>query len=247
MRLENKVALFTGANSEIAMAAEKLFLQEGCRLVLAASREKTAAQLKETFAYAGDSVAVTVGDVTDYSQMTAALDFALQKYGKVDILVNSAGIARHSPIADLPLEDWRDVINVNLTGVFYACKAVAPYMKKNGYGRIVNVTSVAGRTGRPKNGVNYAASKGGVISLTQTLALELAPFGVTVNCVAPGPCEGRMIDAFTDEIKNSIRAGVPIGRIGRHSDIGYGILYLATDEAEWVTGEVLDINGGIYI
>lgn len=236
-----------GGASEIAQATGAMFLREGASLVLvdcnAEELEKTALRFKnfkgrvETFA----------GDVRDYDQMRQAVDFAISAFGRIDILVNCAGILIHKPIDVLTVEEWQRVIDINLTGVFNTCKAVVPFMKDKKYGRIVNVSSIGGRTGRPGVGTNYAAAKAGIAGISQTLARELAPWNITVNVVAPGPLRGRLFYGMTPELIGALEKNIPLGRVGEMDEIGYAILYLASDEASWTTGEVLDVNGGAYI
>ena len=230
MRLQNKVAVFVGGGSEIASAAVKMFIKEGAKALLAdynAQELGKAAALADT----GDAVQTCVADVRSLADMENAMRSAHEAFGSVDIVVNCAGIILHKPIDEMVPEEWQRVLDVNLTGVFNSCKAATPYMKKQKYGRIVNVSSISGRTARPGNGVNYAASKAGVIALTQTLARELAPWNITVNAVAPGPLKGRMFHGMAPELVENLEKGIPLGRVGEMDEIAYALLFLASDES----------------
>lgn len=188
-----------------------------------------------------------MADARSYEGIEAAVKSALDEFGRIDILINCAGILIHKPIDVLTVKEWQDVIDINLTGIFNSCKAVTPGMKEKKYGRIVNISSIGGRTGRPGVGVNYAAAKAGIVGLTQTLARELAPWNITANVVAPGPLKGRMFFGMEQHLIDGLIKNIPLGRVGEMDEIAYAILYLASDEAGWTTGEVLDVNGGAYI
>jgi NAD(P)-dependent dehydrogenase (short-subunit alcohol dehydrogenase family) len=246
MRLENKVALITGGGGDIAAAIARRFVGEGAKVVLTDVDGALLAAARQTLA-AGAAVETVAGDVCRLEDMERAADAAEQAYGRLDILVACAGVIRHLPIDRMTLDDWRWVLDVNLTGTFTACKAVVPRMKNAGGGRIVAISSVGGRTGRPRVGVNYAASKAGVDGLVMCLARELGTFNITVNSIAPGPLAGRMTASMPPEDVKRLIGTACIERLGRPDDIANAAVYLASDEAAWVTGEVLDVNGGVYI
>lgn len=247
MRLKDKIAVLIGGASEIAAATGRMFLDEGASLVLVDVSREGLDRVSAQYESAAERVGTFVGDVRSYEQMQDAVAFALKAFGRVDIVVNCAGILIHKPIDVLTVQEWQDVMDINITGVFNACKAVVPSMKRERYGRIVNVSSVGGRTGRPGVGVNYAASKAGIVGLSRTLAKELAPWNITVNVVAPGPLNGRMFLGMAPELIRELEKNIPLGRVGEMDEIAYAILYLASDEASWTTGEVLDVNGGAFI
>ena len=203
--------------------------------------------MKDAYAGKEDKVREYVADARKYEEIEAALEAAMKEFGRIDILVNCAGILIHKPIDVLTIQEWQDVIDINLTGIFNSCKAVTPGMKERKYGRIVNISSIGGRTGRPGVGVNYAAAKAGIVGLTQTLARELAPWEITANVIAPGPLKGRMFFGMEQHLIDGLIKNIPLGRVGEMDEIAYAILYLASDEAGWTTGEVLDVNGGAYI
>jgi len=247
MRLKNKVAVFVGGGSDIALAAGKLFAKEGASILLADYSQPDLERVATEYAGISAAVRTHVADVRNLADMEAAMRCAHEAFGRVDIVVNCAGIILHKPIDEMTPDEWQRVLDVNLTGAFNACKAAVPYMKEQKYGRIVNVASVGGRTGRPGVGVNYAASKAGIIGLTQTLARELAPWNITANAVAPGPLKGRLFLGMAPELIENLEKGIPLGRVGEMDEVAYALLYLASDEASWTTGEVLDVNGGAYI
>ncbi len=247
MRAKDKVVVFTGGGSDIASAAAPMFIDEGASVALIDYDEKVYERTKAIYEGKEDNLCRYVADVREYTEMKNAIDAIIKKFGRIDTLVNCAGILIHKPIDVLTVQEWQDVIDVNLSGIFNACKAVTPYMKKQNYGRIVNISSIGGRTGRPGVGVNYAAAKAGIVGLTQTLAKELAPWSITANVIAPGPLKGRMFFGMEQHLIDALVVNIPLGRVGEMTEIAYGILYLGTDESAWTTGEVLDINGGAYI
>ena len=161
------------------------------------------------------------------------------------MLVATAGILRHFPIDEMTEQQWQDVVDINLTGVYHSVKAVVPVMKEQKYGRIVLISSIGGRTGRPGVGVNYAATKAGVNGIAMCLGYELGPWNITVNSVAPGPLKGKMFLSLSQDKVDKLSAGVRIPRLGELDDIASAIAYLGSDDASWTTGEVLDVNGGL--
>ncbi len=247
MRLKNKKAVIVGGASEMALAASSMFLREGAGIFLIDCDEKGLMAFKDTFSDYAHHIWTHTADAASYEQVSSAMAAAEKAMGRIDILVNTVGIIRHNPIDEMTFEDWQAVINVNLTGYFNACKSAVPYMKLQNYGRIVNISSIGGRTGRPGVGVNYAASKAGIVGMTMLLAKELASHHITVNAIAPGPLKGKMFDSMTMENQNNLSAGIPLGFLGDMDQIAYAITYLASDESAYTTGEVLDINGGLYM
>ncbi len=184
-------------------------------------------------------------EVTDPKAVNSTVEKIIEAFGRLDILVNNAGIGQIGPLEDVSLEDWRAVVDVNLMGPFLCCKAVVPVMKKQRYGRIINMSSVAAHTGGVAGAPNYATSKGGLISFGKTLTRDLAPYGITVNAIAPGQIEtdmGRVSDPARME---KVLKATPAGRMGRPEDIAFAALFLASREASYVTGVTLDVDGGI--
>ncbi|WP_434310224.1 SDR family NAD(P)-dependent oxidoreductase [Hominifimenecus sp. rT4P-3] len=245
--LKGKTVWMTGGGGDLATSAAKLFLQEGACVVLTVSSEEKIPLTRERYPEAADCLEVVKGDVRILEEMEAAAKRTVERFGSLDILVTCAGAIRHAPIDEMSMKDWQDIVDINLTGTFCACKAAVPFMKRQGGGRIVNVSSIAGRTGRPGNGVNYAASKAGVDGLTKLLAAQLAPFHINVNGVAPGPMKGSMFQRMTPEQQAASGKNVPLGRIGELEEVAWAIRYLVSEEAAWITGAILDVNGGMYM
>jgi len=245
--LNDKVCIITGAARGLGEAIARHFHQAGARLALwdlnAEAVEKCAASLDASKSRViGQQV-----DVTSEAGVQAAVDAAVAHFGRIDVLVNCAGIIKHLPIEKMSLQDFESVVRVNLTGTFLACRAVVPVMKKQGRGKIVNMASLAGRTGRPGVGVNYAAAKAGIIALTQTLAREAGPAGVYVNCLAPGPILTELTKQVGPEVFKTWNVGRAVNKDGLPEDVAQAVMFLASDQSDWITGVTLDINGGILI
>lgn len=185
-------------------------------------------------------------DVTDPEQVKNSVQQLIEEFGNIDILVNNAGITRDGLLVRMKDEDWKQVLSTNLDGVFYVSRAVLPRMMKNRYGRIVNISSVVGQMGNPGQ-CNYVASKAGVIGFTKSVAREVASRGITVNAVAPGYIATKMTEELNEKAKEQLEGMIPIGRIGTSDDIANGVCFLASREAGYITGQVLGINGGMYM
>ena len=195
----------------------------------------------------GERILCLRADVTAEQEVQEAMQRAVERFARIDVAVNGAGIIRHMPIESMSLEDFERVVRVNLTGTFLVCRAVVPVMKKQGRGKIVNIASLGGRTGRPGVGVNYAASKAGVIGLTQTLAREAGPAGVYVNAVAPGPILTELTRQAGPDVCATWNSGRAVSKDGVPEDVAEAVLFLASGQSDWITGVTLDINGGILI
>jgi NAD(P)-dependent dehydrogenase (short-subunit alcohol dehydrogenase family) len=246
MRLKDKVALITGGAGELGFAIAEEYLRQGAAVVLFDADGGLLRDAAEKLAAAA-SVSIAAGDVRNLADLDKAVALAQARHGGLDILVTCAGVLKHRPIEETTMADWDRVVGVNLTGTFAACKAAVPALKTRKGGRIITISSVGGRTGRPHVGVDYAASKGGVVGLTMLLAKELGAFGITVNSIAPGPIAGRMLNQLPPEKIKALISTACIGRLGSPRDIAAAATFLASDDAEWITGEVLDVNGGVYI
>ena len=243
MRLKDKVAIITGAARGIGRASAEIFAREGAKVVIwdvIEEGKKTAAELRE----AGLEVQFRHVDTTDRSLVEAEAQTVVDQYGKIDILVNNAGITRDASFMKMSYAQWDQVIDVNLNGVFNCTKAIAPFMKANGYGRIISTSSIVGIHGAFGQ-TNYAATKAGIIAMTKTLGKELGKYGITVNAVAPGYIHTEMTMAIPDDIRKNMIAGIPVKRAGVPADIANAYLYLASEEASYVNGHTLSVNGGI--
>jgi 3-oxoacyl-[acyl-carrier protein] reductase len=192
------------------------------------------------------AIAVQV-NVTIEAEVDRAVSETVERFGRLDVLVNNAGISRHRPIEEMTVDMFESVMKVNVTGTFICCRAVAPIMKQQKRGKIVNISSLGGRTGRRGVGVNYAASKAAVIGLTQTLARELGPSGIRVNAIAPGPILTEQTKQYVPEPFASWNVGRAILKDGLPEDVAGAAVYLASSRSDWVTGVTLDVNGGILI
>lgn len=246
-RYQDKVVLLTGAG-DITLETSKRLLDEGAKIVLADFSSKALSNTLDALTQDGYSAADILCckcDVRKKEDCDAVVQQTLDKWNHLDTLVATAGIIRHRPIDEMTDQDWQDVIDINLTGVFHSIQSVVPVMKKQKSGHIVVISSIGGRTGRPGVGVNYAASKAGVNGMVINLGYALGPWNITVNSIAPGPIKGKMFQSMTEEQKANLAKGIPLGRVGETRDIAAGIAYLGSDDAAWTTGEVLDVNGGL--
>lgn len=195
----------------------------------------------------GRTAIAAVADVTEWdavSGMCAAVD---DEFGRLDTLINNAGIIRRGTLETMRLEDWHEVLAVNLTGAFFCCRAVVPYMKRGGWGRIINIASIAGKMGDLASAPGYGPSKAGMIALTKTLARELAPWSITVNAVAPHAIETEMTAEWTPERRAALIAQIPLGRLGTPEEVAEAVAFLASPLAGFITGETLDVNGGAWM
>jgi 3-oxoacyl-[acyl-carrier protein] reductase len=245
-RFEGKVALVTGASRGIGAAIAKRLAAEGAT-VLAAARSAEALEkvVAEAVAAGGRASAVLL-DLADPASIAETVKAALAAHGQIDVLVNNAGVTEDNLILRMTKEAWDRVIATNLTGVFLLTQAVVKSMVRKRYGRIVNVTSVVGLMGNPGQ-ANYAASKAGLVGLTKTVARELASRNITCNAVAPGFIATAMTDRMTDEARAKIASEIPFERLGTPDDVAAAVAYLASDEAGYVTGHVLNVSGGLLM
>ena len=248
MTFENKVAVITGGGQGIGKRIAEKLAEKGASLVVCDQNADAVRQTGEAIAAEyGTQIIHRQTDVTDLEQIKALIDAAMEAYQKIDIFINNAGICETTPIEDITLEEWNRMMNVNLSGVFFCCQAVMPIMKQQRSGRILNMASIAGKAGGVAAGAHYSASKAGVICVTKVLAKALGSYGVTVNAIAPGPVDTTMIADFSEEARKIIIDQSPVGRVGTTDDIASGALYLVSDAARHVTGETLNINGGLLM
>ncbi|MFW5994122.1 MAG: 3-oxoacyl-ACP reductase FabG [Halanaerobiaceae bacterium] len=245
MKLKEKVAIVTGGASGIGKGVAELFIEEGAKVVVAdydvEKGEKTAKELNEK----GEALFVQV-DVSDTEAAEAMVEKTVEEFGKVDILINNAGVTADGFLSKMSEDAWDKVIDVNLKGVFNCSKFAAQKMMETDGGVILNASSVVGLYGNVGQ-TNYAASKFGVIGLTKTWAKELAGKGVRVNCVAPGFTNTEMLDAVPDKILDKMKKKTPVGRLGEIEDIANAYLFLASDDASYINGAVLPVDGGLVL
>jgi 3-oxoacyl-[acyl-carrier protein] reductase len=244
--LKDKVALVTGASQGIGRDTALALSEAGAKVAIAARNEEKLTALAQEITAKGGEAFVVKMDVADGEQIKAGFKAILEKFGKLDILVNNAAITRDGLAMRMKPEDWDAVLRTNLTGA-YLCmqQAFSPMMKARG-GRIINISSVVAHTGNPGQ-ANYVASKAGLIGLTKSIAMEIASRNITVNTVAPGFVATPMTDVLPDKVKEEVTARIPLGRMGIGRDIAAAIVFLASDEAAYITGHTLDVNGGMYL
>src|SRR5688572_9422152 len=241
--LSGKKALVTGATGGIGEGIARAFHKAGAEVAISG---RQVAKLEALAAELGDRVHVVPCDLADKEQVTKLIDNAAAKLGRVDIIVNNAGLTKDNLFMVMKDEQWDDVIAVNLTSTFMLMRAATRHMlrSKTGYGRVINISSVSGIIGNPGQG-NYAASKAGMIGMTKSLAREVANRGITANCIAPGFIATAMTDVLNDKQKAEISQHIPAQRFGTPDDIASAALYLASQEAGYVTGQTLHVNGGM--
>ncbi len=242
--LKDRVALVTGASQGIGRATALALAQAGARVAVAARNAGKLAEVAAEIAAAGGEAIAVPMDVADAEQVKAGFRQTTGKFGKLDILVNNAAITRDGLAVRMKAEDWDAVLRTNLTGAHFCTQQAMSVMMRARYGRIINVTSVVAETGNPGQ-VNYVAAKAGLIGLTRALAVEIASRNITVNAVAPGFIVSPMTDPLPQEVKNGLVARVPLGRMGTDAEVAAAIVFLASDEAGYITGAVLDVNGGL--
>ncbi len=244
--VEGRVALVTGASQGIGRACALVLSAGGAKVALCARNEAKLQQVAAEIAAQGGEAAVFKMDVSNEEEIKTGAKAALAHFGKVDILVNNAGVTRDQLMMRMKRSDWDDVINTNLTGPFLLTQAVIGSMLKQRWGRIINITSIFGQIGQAGQ-ANYASSKAGLIGLTMAVAREVASRSITVNAVAPGWIETAMTSVLSEELKEKMRTTVPLGRTGTDIDVAHAVKFLASEEAGYITGEVLKVNGGILM
>jgi len=243
-RLENKIAIITGGAQGIGKATVIKFLSEGARVIIWDIIEEKVLQLKNELK--NEYLDFIKTDVTDLSSVENSAREVFNQYGKIDILINNAGITKDATLLKMTSDQWKQVIDVNLTGVFNCTKAVAPYMVENKYGKIINTSSVVGIYGNFGQ-TNYVATKSGIIGMTKVWARELGRKGINVNAVAPGFIATEMVATIPEKIITMLQEKTPLGRLGDPSDIADAYLFLSSDEAKFITGVTLSVDGGLVL
>ncbi|HSS43767.1 MAG TPA: 3-oxoacyl-[acyl-carrier-protein] reductase [Thermoanaerobaculia bacterium] len=245
-RFEGRVALVTGASRGIGEAVARRLAAEGASVVVAARRPEALAQVVGEIQRAGGKAAGQPLDLAQVSSIETAVKGALEAFGQLDVLVNNAGMTEDNLLLRMSKEAWDTVLATNLTGVFLLTQAVVRSMLRRRYGRIVNVTSVVGMMGNAGQ-ANYAASKAGLIGFTKSVARELASRNITCNAVAPGFIATAMTEKMTEEAREALSGQIPLARLGTPEDVAGAIAFLASEEASYVTGHVLNVSGGLYM
>jgi 3-oxoacyl-[acyl-carrier protein] reductase len=246
MSLTGRVAFVTGASQGIGRACALKLATEGAALAIAARNQDKLNELLNEITATGGKAAAFALDVTDEEQVKSAIKAAIAQLGKVDILVNNAGITRDQLVIRMKRADWDAVLQTNLTSAYLCIQQVTSSMLKQRWGRIINITSVFGQMGQAGQ-ANYAASKAGLIGLTMAVARELGSRNITCNAVAPGFIETAMTEVLGDEFKQSAAKQIPLGRVGSPADVANAVAFLASDEASYITGHVLNVNGGMLM
>jgi 3-oxoacyl-[acyl-carrier protein] reductase len=239
--LDKKNALVTGASGDIGRSIAVALHEAGAQLIISGTRLEPLEELKSEL---GERVHIILCDLSGKDEVQLLISNAIETLGSIDILINNAGITQDNLFMRMSDDEWNNVINVNLSSTMQLCRGVLRGMMKSRWGRIVNISSVVGVTGNPGQ-ANYAASKAGVIGMSKSLAYEVASRGITVNCVAPGFISSAMTDKLNDKQKDSIISSIPSNCMGNSKDVAAAVLYLASAEASYVTGQTLHVNGGL--
>ena len=259
LTLTGRVAVVTGAAQGIGFHTAKMMYRNGMKVALVdlnkEKLQKAVGELNtlkdspnEGFTDAGAAEAAPFAcDVSDEKAIEKTVQEIAARFGQIDVLVNGAGILSATKIPDIQREEWDRVLGVNLGGTFFMVQKALPFLKQSKHARVINISSVAGRMGGMENSMSYAASKGGICAITRGMARHLGPFHITVNAVCPGPTRTPIMDNYTEEAIRNLAAKNVLGRIGEPEDVAAGICYLASEEAGYVTGITLDINGGFWM
>jgi 3-oxoacyl-[acyl-carrier protein] reductase len=244
--LKDKVAVVTGASQGIGRDTALALAEAGAKVAVAARNEEKLIALVGDIAAAGGTAFAVKMDVADAEQVKAGFKHVLEKFGRLDILVNNAAITRDGLAMRMKQDDWEAVLRTNLTGAHLCIQQALPTMMKARAGRIINISSIVAQSGNAGQ-VNYVAAKAGLIGLTKAVAVEIASRNITVNAVAPGFIETPMTDVLPDKVKEEVKARIPLGRMGSARDVAAAIVFLASDEAAYITGHVLNVNGGMHL
>jgi 3-oxoacyl-[acyl-carrier protein] reductase len=244
--VDGRVALVTGASQGIGRACALVLAAAGAKVALCARNQDRLRQVAGEIASSGGDAEVFKIDVASEEEIKAGVKAVIARFGKIDILVNNAGVTRDQLVMRMKRADWDEVLNTNLTAPFLLTQAVIASMLKQRWGRIINITSIFGQIGQAGQ-ANYASSKAGLIGLTMAVAREVASRNITVNAVAPGWIETAMTSVLADELKESMIKNIPLGRAGSDLDVAHAVKFLASEEAGYITGEVLKVNGGILM
>ena len=243
-KLDNKVAIITGGNAGVGKEIAKLFASEGAKVVISARRQQVLEEAAKEIEAAGGTVLCVPTDISKVDDVKNLVNKTVETFGQLDILINNAGITKDGLMLRMKENDFDAVIDVNLKGTWNCMKHATKLMMKQKYGRIVSMSSVVGVMGNAGQ-VNYAASKSGIIGMTMSLAREVGSRGITVNAVAPGFIQTAMTDVLSDDIKEQMKSQIPLGAFGSVQDIANAVVFLASDEAKYITGQTLHVDGGM--
>lgn len=246
MLIEGKVGIVTGAASGMGRVASALFAREGARVICADVNAEGAAQVANDITGAGGTAAAVELDIADRRSCEDAVRRTVERFGRVDFLANFGGVWDGRNTAEIEEEHWDRIIDINLKGTFLICQSVTPVMIEQQYGRIVLIGSIAARVGGSMGGPHYAASKGGVNSLARAFARRVGQYNITVNSINPGPVESAMTAGWSPQVKAEFIKAIPLRRLGQPLDIASVALFLVSDLGNWITGETLEVNGGLY-
>lgn len=246
MNLKDKVAIVTGSTRGIGKEIALEFARRGAKVVISGRNEERAKQVCEEIKRSGGTAMPVVGDIANFEDARQLIDKTIEQYGQVDVVVNNAGITRDNLLMRMKEAEWDEVINVNLKGTFNCIKCVTRQMMKQRSGRIINITSVVGQMGNPGQ-ANYSASKAGIIGLTKSVARELASRNITCNAVAPGFIETDMTGVLDEKVRENLKSQIPLGRMGSVSDVARVVAFLAGDDAGYITGQVINVDGGMVM
>jgi len=244
---QTRVVIVTGAAKGIGFAIATRFAREGCRVALLDIDGEKAADSARQLADGGGQAMGVACDVSSPDSIQRAVDLVAEAYGGIDVVVNNAGILYSSSIPDLTEQEWDRVMAVNLKGTFFTVQKALPHLKKSAAPRVVNISSLAGRMGGYNTSLSYSASKGGILALTMGFARQLAPFQITVNAVCPSTTESDMILLWDEETRALQSKRAPLGRLGKPEEVASAVYYLASEEAGFITGLLMDVNGGTYM
>ncbi len=245
--LKGNAAIITGSSRGIGREIALAFARNGADVVIHGTRPEPLERLQAEIRTMGVRCEFAAGDIGAHETSQKLAEICVSAYGKIDTLVNNAGINSRYSFADLPLEEWDRMLRTNLTGAFYACKCVVPHMLERKSGCIINMSSSAGKTAHPNASVSYGVSKAGINSLTQKLAFDLAPCGIRVNAVCPGPIETDMSAQWTPEYRRKVLGSIPLRRLGRGEDVANVAVFLASEMSSFIVGESINVNGGKYM
>ena len=248
MRFEGRVAIITGSSRNVGRGIALRLAEEGADIVANyVSNADAALETINMIKILGRKAMAIQADVSNYNKVNDMIDRTIDNFGKVDILVNNAGVASTTPIWDVMEEEFDKTISINLKGVFNCCKAVIKHMMDRRYGKIINISALAGVSGLLPASVHYCASKGGIISLTKSLANHVAPFNINVNAIAPGQLDSPSIRWRTPEQIEELKKRIPLGRLGSIEEVAETVVFLASDNTSFITGVTININGGVFM